>query len=172
MTNSELEQLIRENGTAIYSFCRHLTCHVQEAEDLYQDTFLKAIELGTLKAGSNPKSCLLAIAVNIWKNRKRKFAWRRRITEEKALQEQSDPHYCIWMEPSPEAQVLKEEEQKIIRRLVDDLPEKFRVVVLLYYMEELSVPQISKVMKLPEGTIKSRLHKARKLLEQELSGYQ
>lgn len=171
MTNSELEQLIREHGTAIYSFCRHLTCNVQEAEDLYQDTFLKAVEMGKLDASQNPKSCLLSVAVNIWKNKKRKFAWRRRIAEEKLQPQPCGQEIGIRQEPSPEKQILEEEDRKQIRRLVDGLPEKLRLTVLLYYMEELSIPQISRVMKLPAGTVKSRLHKARKLLEQELIKY-
>ena len=45
MEKRELEACINEYGKDIYSFCRHLACHRQEAEDLYQDTFLKAVEL-------------------------------------------------------------------------------------------------------------------------------
>lgn len=55
---------------------------LQEADDLYQDTFLKAMELiPKIDNDQNPKSYLLSIAVHIWKNKKQKFAWRKRIAD-------------------------------------------------------------------------------------------
>ena len=50
------------------------------------------------------------------------------------------------------------------------LTERYRIPVLLYYMEEMSVSQIAEIMGIPPGTVKSRLHKARKQLESELEG--
>ena len=55
-----------------------------------------------------------------------------------------------------------------MRQAVERLPERQRVIVLLYYMEELSVAQIAEVVKIPEGTVKSRLYQARKTLQREL----
>lgn len=67
MTNSELERCIQEYGTDIYSFCRNLTYNQQEADDLYQDTFLKAVELcERIHMEENPKSYLLSVAVRVW----------------------------------------------------------------------------------------------------------
>ena len=69
---------------------------------------------------------------------------------------------------SIETEVLRAEERRQVQRAVDDLPDKYRVVVLLYYMEELSVAQIASLLHVPGGTVKSRLHQARKLLRQQL----
>ena len=81
MSHEELEACIKEHGKDIYSFCCQLTGSRQEADDLYQDTFLKMVELlERLDIKSNPKSYLLSVAVNLWRNRKRKFAVRQRIT--------------------------------------------------------------------------------------------
>ena len=86
MNEIQLEQCINEHGKDVYAFCSQLTRNVQEAEDLYQDTFLKAVELaGRIDFGKNPKSYLISIALRIWKNRKRKYAWRKRITGEGRL---------------------------------------------------------------------------------------
>ena len=91
MEKFELEQCIREYGKEIYSFCKHLTCSRQEADDLYQDTFLKAVELQQkIDWQENPKSFLLSVAVQIWKNRKRKAAWRNRIAPTEVLIEERD----------------------------------------------------------------------------------
>ena len=158
MTNTELERCIQIYGKELYSFCRSLTHSVQEADDLYQDTFLKAMELEQkIDCRQNPKSYLLSVAVRIWKNRRRKYAWRRRSCEERADTEQS-----------PEEWLLARDETAAVRKAVERLPERQRVIVLLYYMEELSVTQIAEVVKIPEGTVKSRLYQARKSLQREL----
>ena len=164
-----MEQCIREYGKEIYSFCKHLTCSRQEADDLYQDTFLKAVELQQkIDWQENPKSFLLSVAVRIWKNRKRKAAWRNRIAPTEVLIEEWDVEECHDTEASLEESYIIQEESRIVRSAVDKLPEKLRMCVLLFYMEELSIPQIAKVLKIPQGTVKSRLYQARKQLQKEL----
>ena len=69
---------------------------------------------------------------------------------------------------SIETEVLRAEERRQVQRAVDTLPEKYRVVVLLYYMEELPLAQIASLLHIPSGTVKSRLYQARKLLRQQL----
>lgn len=168
MTNSELEKCILEYGKDIYAFCRHITCSRQAADDLYQDTFLKAIELSSrIDEAGNLKSYLISVAIRIWKNRKRKYAWRKRIadtqvfTEEQGMELEGET-------PTPEEQIISREESRLVRDAVDRLPDKIKIPVLLYYMEELSVSQIADLLKIPEGTVKSRLYQARKKLEKEL----
>ena len=71
-------------------FCCHLTGNVQEAEELYQDTFLKAVELmKNIDYENNPKSFLISIALRLWKNKKRKYAWRMRIAGTESLIEET-----------------------------------------------------------------------------------
>lgn len=69
---------------------------------------------------------------------------------------------------TPENELLKKEETDFVRSAVNRLPDKLKLPVLLYYMEDLPVAQIAFVLKIPVGTVKSRLHFARKLLEKEL----
>ena len=169
MDKLELEQCIQEYGRDIYSLCKYLTCNVQDADELYQDTFLKAVELHwKIDGQDNPKSYLLSIAVNLWKNRRRKEAWRNRIASVASLTEEQEENLTGGVEISPEETYLVNEEMQIVRSAVDKLPEKLKVCVLLFYMEDLSVAQVAKTLKLPEGTVKSRLYQARKLLEKEL----
>ena len=165
-----LEACINEYGRALYSFCSYLACNRQEAEDLYQDTFLKALELGNrIDLEQNPKSYLLSIALRIWKNRKRKYAWRRRIADVQSMDEERDGgHYAEPKEDNPEEAFLGKEEREAVQNAVRRLPERLKTTVLLYYMEELSTKQIAGVMRVPAGTVLSRLHQARKLLKKEL----
>lgn len=80
MTIQELERCIQLYSKDIYSFCMHLTKEKGSADDLYQDTFLEATKkLAVIRYEDNPKSYLLSVAIRLWKNRVRKFAWRNRI---------------------------------------------------------------------------------------------
>lgn len=173
MTVFELEQCIAAYGTEIYSFCLHLTGVRERADELYQDTFLVAMEhIGQLHndAGANPKSYLLSVAIRLWKNKRRKAAWRSRIAPEQSMDAPGGDVLGTDAEltESIETEVLQAEERRCVRRAVLSLPEKYRIVILLFYMEELSIEEISAVQNIPKGTVKSRLHQARKLLKQQL----
>ena len=168
MSHQELEECIKTYGTDIFSFCCQLTRSRQEAEDLYQDTFLKAMELlDRLDIQGNPKSCLLSVAVNLWRNRRRKAAIRLRIIGPQistADMETEIPERG----PDVEEMYIDREEQRIVRDAVAALPERYRMPVLLPYMEGLKVSETASVLGVPAGTIKSRLYKAKRLLEKEL----
>ena len=168
MTKQELEVCIGTYGKEIYSFCKYLTCDTSEADDLYQDTFLKAVERqAIINNEANPKSWLLSAAIRIWKNRKRKYAWRKRIADITPL-ENHDGYLSDEDESSPEENILLEEEKRAVRQAVSALPDRLRIVVLLYYMEELQLTEIAAILKTPVGTVKSRLHQARRLLSENL----
>ena len=67
-----------------------------------------------------------------------------------------------------EALAVAEEERRIVREAVLQLPDKYRIPVLLCYMEELSMAEIAAFMHMPEGTIKTRIHRAKKILRERL----
>ncbi len=160
---------IDEYGKDIYSFCKYLTNNLQEADDLYQDTFLKAVELEEkIEYGNNPKSYLLSVALRIWRNKKRKFAWRKRIADVRPIEKEQDIDRGESAELSLEDRIIRKEKDELIRMAVNRLPEKFKIAVLLFYMEDLSTAQIAETMKIPIGTVHSRLYQARKILKKEL----
>lgn len=168
MRQEELEQYIREYGKDLYSFCRSVTRNLEEAQDLYQDTFLKLYEIGDrLVTLNNPKSYLMGLAVNLYRNEKRKLSVRRRIVGVWQSVEEMDtdiPEDARLLEE----EVIAREECRIVRSAVQSLADKYRLPVLLFYMEELSLSEIAFVLRLPEGTVKSRLHRAKRILQQML----
>lgn len=171
MTIQELEQAIALYGKEIYSFCLHLTGNRMSADELYQDTFLRAIERkGVLKSDGNLKSYFLSIAIRLWRNQKRKFAWRNRIAPVETLYEDTLESELAVQE-DVQKEYLKKEQQQVVRKAVAGLDEKYRIPVLLYYMENMSVAETASVMGIPKGTVKSRLSAARKHLESELEEY-
>ena len=176
MTIAELEQCINQYGKDIYSFCRYATGSIQEGEELYQDTFLKAVELmEKVDVSQNPRSFLLSIAIKLWKNKRRKYAWRQRIAGMESLEEK-DEYQNI---PSnlddslPEERLLQKEQNALVHLCLQELSQKYQILLYLYYTSELSTKEIAACLKLPEGTVKSRLHKARILLKEklEVAGY-
>jgi RNA polymerase sigma-70 factor (ECF subfamily) len=166
MTIQELEQCIALYGKDIYSFCCHLTREKESADDLYQDTFLEAMKkITAIRYEENPKSYLLSIALRIWKNHIRKIAWRSRIApvnSDDSLMEQ------LSTESDFTEQFMEEEECKQLWSAINHLQDKLRIPLLLYYMENQSVSEIAKLLSLPQGTVKSRLYQARKLIRKEL----
>lgn len=168
MNVTELEKCIELYGKDIYAFCRQLTYSQQEAEELYQDTFLKAMELlQKIDAAQNPKSYLLSIALRLWKNHKKKYATRKRIADMESLteeqQEIDENSSC-----SLEEEVIAREQAARVQRAVQQLEDKYRLPVYLHYMEELPLQEIARVLKIPKGTVKSRLYQARKSLKNML----
>lgn len=170
MTIQELEQCISFYGKDIYSFCIHLTNSRELADDLYQDTFLEVMKkIADINSKANPKSYILSIAVRIWKNKQRKAAWRNRIAP--TCSDDFLTEVLVAAEDDLLEKVVSKEEYQMLWEAINRLSDHLRIPVLLYYMEELSVAEIAKLLSLPQGTIKSRLFKARKNLEKELEVY-
>ena len=165
---NNIEYYISEYGKDIFSFCVYLTRNKDEAEDLYQQTFLVAIEKNDIDDGNNPKSYLITIAANIWNNKKRKRLWRKNkadivlFNDDDLTNLQSDKE-------SLEQLVERNDEIHHLRKAVYDLPDKMRIVVLMHYMENMSLEQISNSLDIPIGTVKSRLHHAKNEIRERMT---
>lgn len=160
-------ELIDQCGDSVYKLCRTLTRNRQDADDLFQDTFMKAFEqLDKLSASNNRQGFLLYIASHLWKSRKRKTARRMRLAPETQLFD------TVPSDNSPEGDYLQQEEERAVRTAVAALPDKLKVPVCLYYELEMSIQDIAHTLRLPQGTVKSRLHKARQKIKNELEGAQ
>lgn len=170
MTIQELEQCIALYGKDIYSFCIHLTNEKESADDLYQDTFLEAMKkIADIRYRENPKSYLLSIALRLWRNKIRKKAWRNRIVPQ--ISEESVVDISDAKQEELLNHLIYDEEKQNLWKAIDHLKDNFRIPLLLYYMEELPISEIAGLLSIPQGTVKSRLHKARKQLEKELEVY-
>lgn len=170
MKQEELENYIYTYGKELYSFCCHVTRCRQEADDLYQDTFLKMYELGEkVVIRSNPKSFMMGIALNLYRNQRRKLSLRQRITGVRVSTDEIVDN-IVSEERQAEELAVAAEERRIVREAVVQLPDKYRIPILLCYMEELPMAEIAAVMQVPEGTVKTRIHRAKKILREKLEG--
>ncbi|HJA92302.1 MAG TPA: RNA polymerase sigma factor [Candidatus Eisenbergiella merdipullorum] len=140
-----------------------LTGSRMDAEDIVQDAFVQVyLHAKELKQPAGFKSWFYRILTRLaWKcGRKGK----REIPDEDIAvrADRADEGDCL-------SRLLGKEEQERIRRAVKDLDEKHRSIVVLYYYNEFSTAQIARITGCLEGTVKSRLHTARKKLEKSLA---
>lgn len=170
MNKQLLEHYIEEYGTDLYSFCIRLTQNRELAEELYQDTFLAMCEKEDWKEEGNVKSYLLGITIKLWQNRKRKFAWRKRIAAEIPLSKEQGLE-ALSTDENLEQHMVSKEEQEAVWKAVYKLPEQLRIVILLYYMEDFKVAEIAEKLSLSISNVKSKLMRARRYLKQELEDF-
>ena len=170
MNKQLLEHYIEAYGTDIYSFCIRLTQNRELAEELYQDTFLAMCEKEDWKEEGNVKSYLLGITIKLWQNRKRKFAWRKRIAAEIPVSKEQGLE-AFSADENLEQHMVSKEEQEAVWKAVYKLPEQLRIVILLYYMEDFKVAEIAEKLSISISNVKSKLMRARRYLKQELEDF-
>jgi RNA polymerase sigma-70 factor (ECF subfamily) len=166
------ETSLLDHIEGLYAVAFRLTKHSLDAEDLVQDSLVKAIRArDQYQPGTNLKAWLFKILTNTFINRFHRGGLERSVLEGP----DADPLVDGWVGAStmrslrdPEAQALRPIVQKEIGRALDQLPEEFRLAVLLADVEELSYKEIADVMGCPVGTVMSRLYRGRKLLQQRL----
>ena len=157
---------------AMLAVAARLTKSRAEGEDLVQDTLVKAMRArGQFEAGTNMRAWLLRILTNTFINQYRRGGLERSVLEGP----DADPLADGWIGAStmasmrdPESQALRPVLVREIQAALDELPEDFRVVVLLADVEELSYKEIADVVGCPIGTVMSRLHRGRRLLKARL----
>lgn len=165
----EWNELIENHGKSIYSFCRNLARNQHDADDLYQETFLKAVEMGhRIDFDNNPKSFLISVAAGIWKNRNRKLLWRQNIAPTDSLDSDEKAERIPKAGRTPEDIVINRELCQMVRQASNELSDKLRIPLYMFYTAEMSIEEIASALKLPKGTVKSRLHKARQAVKHNL----
>lgn len=145
----------------------------EDAEDLYQQTFLKALETEwTLDWKKNPKALFFSLTHNIWKSDKRKQARRNMIAPCSNLDDEMKT--VLHSEENIEESYFQKELVAEVRQIIQTLPEKFQVPLILFYLSDCSIEQIAAIIKKPAGTVKSRLFKGRNLIKKRLEdiGYE
>lgn len=156
----------------LYSAARRMTRDPDDAEDLLQETLLRAYRgYRTFKAGTNLRAWLYRILTNTFINRYRQQA---RQPAEVELGELEDLY--LYRRLGQESGATRSAEDEALDRFVDEdvkaaveaLPEVFRIPVLLADVEGFSYKEIARIMGVPIGTVMSRLHRGRKALEKAL----
>lgn len=151
-----LEPIMDTYGDAILRMCYIYLRDYQLAEDITQETFIRVYQHCDLFSGkSSLKTWITQIAINLCKNEMRTKWWKNCDRAER-------------MEPVQEAPYDDRLNRQVIAGEIARLPKKYREVILLYYYQELTIPEIAEISGERKSAIKTRLSRARAMLKPEL----
>jgi RNA polymerase sigma-70 factor (ECF subfamily) len=158
---------------ALYNFGYHLTYNEDDANDLVQETYLKAYRfIDSYEQGTNAKAWLFKILKHAFINeyrKKTKEPGRVDYEDIVAYHDQEDTKYVGTLDMRQEIfQGMMGDE---VTKAVNSLPVDFRTVILLCDVEGFTYEEIAKIVNIPIGTVRSRLHRARNMLKEMLREY-
>lgn len=157
-------QLVRRHQHTIYNLCYRFMRNPSAAEDMAQEAFLKGFRmLRGFRGDSAFSTWMYRVACSVCLTELK----RRKRRGEIAL---SDEHAAHLHEAPP----APSDTSEIIRRCVTKLPEKYALIITMYYLKEITYEEIAEVMDIPMGTLKTWMHRARNqlrnIVEKELAG--
>jgi RNA polymerase sigma-70 factor, ECF subfamily len=158
----------------LYSAALRMTRNPADAEDLVQETYLRAFRaFDTFREGTNLKAWLYRILTNTFINQYRAA---KRRPEQVDLEDVEDLYLyrrlggleAAMAGRGPEAEVIDRMPDAAVKEALESLPEQFRMAVLLADVEGFAYKEIAEILDIPIGTVMSRLHRGRKLLQKRL----
>jgi RNA polymerase sigma-70 factor, ECF subfamily len=176
--NTDQYQEIKDEAISyidsLYRTALRMTGNPADAEDLVQDTYLRAFRsIGQFKPGTNLRAWLFKIQTNSFINEYRKRVRRPRNTSLDDVEEYYLYNHLVesGVQPAPsisEDEILAQIDDADVFRALDELQENYRQVVLLADVEGFAYREIAEILDIPVGTVMSRLHRARKRLREQL----
>jgi len=171
----EFEREALPHMDALYGLAMRLTRSPRDAEDLVQEAYLRAFRFfDHWEPETNMRAWLFTILRNAFINRYRKQSTVPKTVEFEKIEgtyESLIQESFVRAGRNPEQLLLDGSLDTEIREALDALPEEYREVVWLAVVEELSYKEIAAVLSIPIGTVMSRLHRGRRLLQAALIGY-
>jgi RNA polymerase sigma-70 factor, ECF subfamily len=156
--DQQFADLVERQSRFVYGVAYAVLRNAQDAEDVVQETFFKLYRLGKWEAIDDERAFLA------------RAAWRVAVGRRKATAMTLDIHPAS-TSPDPEAAALTSDSHAIVHRLIDALPEDLRRPLALSGLHEMNSRQIAAVMGIPEGTVRTRLVRARQILKEKLARY-
>jgi len=159
------EELAMPLLDSLYNFARWLAQNSNDAEDLVQETYLKALRgFASFQPSSNFRAWMFQILRNTFLSSRTKLDWRMTVAMDS---EEDGPELAVDTK-TPETILMNRFNSQLVQRAIDDLPVHYREALLLCEVEEMSYQEIAEVLSIPIGTVMSRLARARKAIRQSL----
>ncbi len=161
-------RLVAETQDGVYNLAYRVLGQAQEAQDAAQDALVRAWRaLPQFRGESKFATWLYRITVNTCLNRQRSLRPQlQQVDADDVIDGLADP------DADPQANALSREQNAAIWAAVERLPEKYRLVLTLFYQQELSYQEIAELLSLPLGTVKAHLNRARQALARQLCSSQ
>lgn len=161
--NLSIEEMITRYGNDVLRTAYLYVKDINQAEDIFQDVFVKVSQrMDQFEGRSSIKTWLIRITINACKDFL-KSAWKQRVS---TVEEQVDEPY----HDQSFSEIERKEDQKIIYDAVMELPIKYREVIVCVYYKELTMSETADVLHISEGTVKSRLSRAKSKMKKILEG--
>jgi RNA polymerase sigma-70 factor, ECF subfamily len=164
-----METLIERYKDSVYKFCLFLTKSQQEADDLFQETWIKVLKyIHQFDADKTFNPWLTSITLNIYRDRYRKSKRWISVIKQYFSQDEYTQEFKNIKSPLPDPQeaVIDTEQSEQLRVCINNLDDTYRLPIILFYFKELSHQEISHLLQIPIGTVKSRLSNGRKKLKE------
>jgi RNA polymerase sigma-70 factor (ECF subfamily) len=159
------EQLAMPHFERLYNFACWLTHDRQEAEDLVQETYVKALKgFSSFQPGTNFRAWIYKILRNTFLTSRTGLKATSTVQLDMDGEEESLPA----VKETPESVLLQRSDGQLVQQALEQLPVAYREVLLLCEIEEMSYQEISSTLAIPMGTVMSRLSRARKALRDGL----
>lgn len=174
-SKTEFETLSLEHMDALYASALRLTRSPKDAEDLVQDTYLKAYRFfDSFERGTNIKAWLFKILTNTFINK-----YRRRVKEKEMAEAPAEDIMLDRFVSADQVRALQDPESDFFSKLLSDevvealdqVPVDFRMVVILADIQDFSYKEIAEIVGCPVGTVMSRLFRGRRILQKHLYEY-
>jgi RNA polymerase sigma-70 factor, ECF subfamily len=159
-------ELLVAHLDAAHSLARYLMCNEAEVEDVVQSAYVRAISHFAGFRGGDARAWLLVIVRHSCYDRMRK-----RVASVRDMDFDEAVHSGSRQNPDPETALLLAERTELVRKLLAELPMQSREVLVLRELEQRSYREIANIVRIPVGTVMSRISRARRRLRQTLSGY-
>lgn len=160
-------QLVEKYQDRLYNTMVHVAGSAEDALDVVQDAFVQAfLKLDTFRQSSAFYTWLYRIAFNLAVTHRR----RRKPTLSVEHGRESGGQEPIDNQPSPEARIEEDERARQVRQAIGSLGEEHRTVLILREIDGCCYETIAEMLDVPIGTVRSRLHRARLQLREELKG--
>lgn len=160
----EFNEYITRYNADLTRLCISLCGNISDAEDLLQDTWLKAMKYYQKYDKSKPfDKWLYSICVNTYKNTLNSAFFKKRKSFH------SDEEERVFFNSIPQVTDDTKDDYLELHKAISSLSKKQRIVIVLYYFKDYSVTEISQIINIPTGTVKSRLAHARAELKRRLT---
>jgi len=174
-----LEELVRSHQSRVFNFAMRMCRNVEDAKDILQETFLGMIRsIKDFRGESRFSTWLYRIASNACLKKRRRGVYDPEPEQELSLDELMPrpgadgrkPEIPDWSEDAEQA-LLRGELSERMEAAIDRLPREYKIVLVLRDVEGFSAEETAQMLKLSIPAVKSRLHRARVFVRQELAGY-
>ncbi len=169
--DADFTALVRRQARFVFRVTYAVLLNSHDAEDAVQETFLKLYRNDGWRHAKNEQAFLARVAWRVAVDARRRSASHSAASGSQLTPDapslDGDPRSP---QPGPEAILLAADHHAVVHAAIDSLPEELRVPLVLSSFEELNSREIGRILGVPEGTVRTRLQRARQVLRRKLAG--